>query len=104
MDAWYEGKHVLVTGGTGFIGKVVVESLVRKTRPAAVYLLVRRRRGKSASERVAEAIIGSDIWIWLARTFDGDLRAHLRRVLVRRAACCGRWSCAQWPRAVAVTP
>lgn len=48
------GARVLVTGGTGFVGKVVLEELMRRREELdieRVYLLIRPRRRKSPDER-----------------------------------------------------
>ena len=41
MQQTYENKSILLTGATGFIGKVILEKLLRTTEPFAIYLLVR---------------------------------------------------------------
>lgn len=48
---------VLVTGGTGFVGGVLVEKLLRSCpRLARVYLLVRSRRGLDGQARVKQLL------------------------------------------------
>lgn len=40
---FYEGKSVLITGATGFIGKVVLEKLLRDLpNIGRIYIIVRR--------------------------------------------------------------
>jgi fatty acyl-CoA reductase len=52
---WYKGKSVFVTGGTGFVGKVLLEKLLRSCEGIPrVYLLCRPRRGSSANARISE--------------------------------------------------
>lgn len=52
---YYAGKSVLITGATGFMGKVLVEKLLRSCpRVSALYLLVRPKAGQSMQERVAD--------------------------------------------------
>ncbi|XP_031438737.1 fatty acyl-CoA reductase 1 [Clupea harengus] len=51
---YYAGKSVLITGATGFMGKVLVEKMLRSCpRVSALYLLVRPKAGQSMQERVA---------------------------------------------------
>jgi len=50
---FYAGKDVLVTGATGFMGKVLVEKLLRSIPDIGnVYILVREKRGKTSKERL----------------------------------------------------
>lgn len=52
---FYNGGSVFVTGATGFVGKVLVEKLLRScTGLEKVYILIRTKRGKTPAERIAE--------------------------------------------------
>ena len=48
--------NILVTGGTGFVGKAILARLADEPAYGTVYLLVRGRRDQSAAERVATII------------------------------------------------
>uniref|UniRef100_A0A336MDU5 Fatty acyl-CoA reductase n=1 Tax=Culicoides sonorensis TaxID=179676 RepID=A0A336MDU5_CULSO len=49
---FFTGKHVLITGGTGFVGKVIVEKLLRSCPDiSGVYLLVREKKGETPHQR-----------------------------------------------------
>lgn len=51
---YYAGKNVLITGATGFMGKVLVEKLLRSCPGVrALYILVRPKAGQTMQERVA---------------------------------------------------
>ncbi|XDV24403.1 hypothetical protein PO909_028604 [Leuciscus waleckii] len=55
ISEWYAGKNVLITGATGFMGKVLVEKLLRSCPEVkALYILVRPKAGQSMSERVQD--------------------------------------------------
>lgn len=43
---FYSGKSILITGATGFMGKVLVEKLLRDcSEVKCIYILVRMKRG-----------------------------------------------------------
>lgn len=52
---YYSGKSVFITGGTGFIGKVLIEKLLRSCPNCyKVYLLVRPKRSQDIDQRIEE--------------------------------------------------
>lgn len=52
---FYKNKNILITGGTGFIGQLLVDKLLRSCDGInQIYLLVRDKKGKTAAERVDE--------------------------------------------------
>uniref|UniRef100_A0A6I8RGU7 Fatty acyl-CoA reductase n=1 Tax=Xenopus tropicalis TaxID=8364 RepID=A0A6I8RGU7_XENTR len=55
IPEFYRGKNVLITGATGFMGKVLLEKLLRSCpNVKAVYVLVRPKASQKPRERVAE--------------------------------------------------
>ncbi|KAG5887298.1 hypothetical protein JTB14_007025 [Gonioctena quinquepunctata] len=54
ISEYFEGKDIFITGGSGFIGKVLIEKILR-SGPAVgkIYFLLREKRGKSIEERLA---------------------------------------------------
>lgn len=57
IPEYYTGKIVLITGATGFMGKVLLEKLLRSCPGiTAAYVLVRPKAGQSPSARIADMI------------------------------------------------
>ncbi|XP_070505242.1 putative fatty acyl-CoA reductase CG5065 [Chironomus tepperi] len=55
IPEFYNGKSVFVTGGMGFVGKVLVEKLLRSCPGIEnIYMLCRSKQGKSINERLVE--------------------------------------------------
>ncbi|KAB5541872.1 hypothetical protein PHYPO_G00084930 [Pangasianodon hypophthalmus] len=53
VSEFYAGKCVLITGATGFMGKVLVEKLLRSCPEVkALYLLIRTKQGQSSQQRI----------------------------------------------------
>ncbi|CAH1721746.1 fatty acyl-CoA reductase wat-like isoform X1 [Aphis gossypii] len=51
----FRGSSILITGGTGFVGKVLIEKLLRSCRDLnTIYLVVRPLNGQNPNERVKE--------------------------------------------------
>lgn len=50
----FKNANVFVTGGTGFMGKILIEKLLRSTEVNTLYLLVREKKGKSIHTRIDE--------------------------------------------------
>lgn len=48
----FENQTVFLTGGTGFLGKVLIEKLLRVCKDLKkIYILARPKKGKSVEER-----------------------------------------------------
>jgi len=49
------GRAILITGGTGFMGKVLIEKILRTcTDVDTIYVLIRAKKGKEPCQRVEE--------------------------------------------------
>uniref|UniRef100_A0A1I8M522 Fatty acyl-CoA reductase n=1 Tax=Musca domestica TaxID=7370 RepID=A0A1I8M522_MUSDO len=57
IPQFYAGRSVFITGGTGFMGKVLVEKLLRSCPDIKnIYLLIRPKRGHEVSQRLNELL------------------------------------------------
>ncbi|XP_026732733.1 putative fatty acyl-CoA reductase CG5065 [Trichoplusia ni] len=53
VSEFYAGKSVFITGGTGFLGKVVIEKLLDScSKLDKIYVLVRDKKGQKVNERI----------------------------------------------------
>ncbi|XP_035789764.1 fatty acyl-CoA reductase wat-like [Anopheles albimanus] len=58
LKDFYEGKTILLTGGSGFIGKLLIEKLV-KCNVAEILLILRRKKGVEPTDRL-EKLLGNE--------------------------------------------
>lgn len=62
---FYKGRSVFITGATGFMGKVLVEKLLRSCPGIErIYLLMRPSKGQSVEYRLQE-LINNQVWLIL---------------------------------------
>ncbi|XP_046611797.1 fatty acyl-CoA reductase wat-like isoform X1 [Neodiprion virginianus] len=55
---FYAGRNIFITGGTGFLGKALVEKLLRSCEEiGTVYLLIRGKKGKTTQERMDSLLL-----------------------------------------------
>ena len=57
---YYQGKRILITGCTGFIGKVILEKMLRSCPNIdCIYVFVRPKKGKLPMDRIKNEIFSS---------------------------------------------
>lgn len=63
IKSFYEGKTILLTGCTGFVGKVVLEKIIR-TLPnfKKIFVMLRAKKNLSLQERFEKQIFDSEIF------------------------------------------
>ena len=53
---FYRNRSVLITGGTGFLGKALIEKLLRTCDVDNIFLLVRKKAGGNIEDRLEEIV------------------------------------------------
>lgn len=57
VKEFYSGSNIFITGGTGFMGKVLIEKLIRSCPGIKnIYVLMRHRKEKNINTRVNEML------------------------------------------------
>ena len=57
IPAFYAGKSVFITGGTGFMGKILVEKLLWSCPDIReIFLLMRSKKGVNINDRIKNII------------------------------------------------
>lgn len=55
IQNFYNGQSIFVTGGTGFMGKILIEKLLRECPGISfIYMLIRPKKGKDMHQRIEE--------------------------------------------------
>lgn len=55
VSEFYANKNVFITGGTGFLGKLLIEKLARSCPEiGTIYVLVRVKKGLNVHERLKQ--------------------------------------------------
>ncbi|XP_071912461.1 fatty acyl-CoA reductase 2, chloroplastic-like [Coffea arabica] len=77
------GKTFLVTGATGFLGKVLVEKILR-TAPDVhkIYILIKAKNKEVAIERVKNEIIEAELFECLRQTYGKSYQAFMLSKIV----------------------
>ncbi|CAG9772724.1 unnamed protein product [Ceutorhynchus assimilis] len=53
IPKYFSGKKLFITGGSGFMGKVLIEKILRSCPDVStIYVLIRPKKGKSPEERI----------------------------------------------------
>lgn len=57
ISSFYRDKSIFITGATGFIGKTLIEKLLRSCHDLdKIYILIRAKKGRSLTERLDEIL------------------------------------------------
>jgi fatty acyl-CoA reductase len=76
---FYNGRSIFITGATGFMGKALLEKLLRSCPGIKqVYILIRPKRGKDVSQRLEE-LLGSTVKFSTSDVTCSNLKYHFSR-------------------------
>eukprot|EP01062_Namystynia_karyoxenos_P005067 TRINITY_DN11789_c2_g1_i1.p1 TRINITY_DN11789_c2_g1~~TRINITY_DN11789_c2_g1_i1.p1 ORF type:complete len:588 (+),score=177.22 TRINITY_DN11789_c2_g1_i1:96-1859(+) len=80
MDVCYSGKDIFITGATGFVGKVLVEKILRSLPTVRkLYLLVRPgKKGETPQQRLEKELMGSECFGPLRQALGSDFEPMFR--------------------------
>lgn len=57
VPEFFRGKSIFITGGSGFLGRVLIEKLLRSCPDLVeICLLMRTKKGKSPGERLSDVV------------------------------------------------
>jgi fatty acyl-CoA reductase len=74
---FFAGRSVLVTGATGFVGKVVVHRLLTAcSRVERIYVLMRHKRGKTPDQRL-DGLLAAPIFDDLSKSLKAKVRKEV---------------------------
>lgn len=54
VGEWFKNRSIFITGATGFLGKVLVERILRVAPVEKMYLLLRPKKGRDIRERLED--------------------------------------------------
>lgn len=74
MSEFFNGAVILITGGTGFLGKLLVEKLIRTFNIECIYLLVRNKNNQTVEERMKSYV---EETVSITIVFIGHMSNHL---------------------------
>ena len=72
VPAFYNGKNVMITGVTGFVGKVLLKKSHDHSPVLSKYMLIRLKPGKTIRGRLESEVLSSKIFDLVSKNFGGD--------------------------------
>lgn len=64
---FYKGKTILLTGTTGFVGKVILEKILRELEIKRIYVMMRPKKTVPIGERLTKEILSSEIFSFVQK-------------------------------------
>ena len=61
---FYKGRNIFITGASGFMGKALIEKLLRSCPDIGnIYVLLRAKKGKDINERLRSVLADAVMYI-----------------------------------------
>ena len=79
---FFKGRNVFLSGGTGFVGKVVIETLLRETEVNKIYIIVRSKKNEDPRSRLEKELLESSIFEWMKSQRDDFVEFALSKLEV----------------------
>ncbi|KAL0299386.1 UNVERIFIED_CONTAM: Fatty acyl-CoA reductase 2 [Sesamum radiatum] len=79
---FFQGKNIFITGATGFLGKALVEKLLRSTAVGKIYVLIKAEDKAAAFDRLKTEIINSELFKCLKEEHGASYEAFVRERLI----------------------
>ncbi|XP_073138810.1 fatty acyl-CoA reductase 2, chloroplastic-like [Henckelia pumila] len=79
---FFKGKNIFITGATGFLGKVLVEKILRSTSVGKIYVLIRAKSKEAALDRLTKEIINSELFKCLQEKHGKSYASFVREKLI----------------------
>ncbi|KAL7106436.1 hypothetical protein ACP275_07G113800 [Erythranthe tilingii] len=79
---FFQGKNIFITGGTGLLGKVLVEKILRSTPVGKIYVLVKADDQEGAVDRIAKELVNSELFRSLEEKHGNYYQAFIRETLI----------------------
>ncbi|KAK4433484.1 Fatty acyl-CoA reductase 2 [Sesamum alatum] len=79
---FFQGKNIFVTGATGFLGKALVEKLLRSTGVGKIYVLIKAEDKAAAFDRLKSEIINSELFKCLQEKHGTSYEAFITEKLI----------------------
>lgn len=76
---YYKDKNVLVSGTTGFLGKVILEKMLRSVPMVRkIFVLIRTKKGETVQDRFEKQVIISPLFERLRRQLGADFDKYIK--------------------------
>ncbi|XP_047983250.1 fatty acyl-CoA reductase 2, chloroplastic-like [Salvia hispanica] len=82
IDSFFEGKNIFITGGTGLLGKTLIEKLLRSTSLGKIFVLVKAGDKEAAVERLTKEIMNSDLFVCLREKHGSTYEEYVKSKLI----------------------